>query len=69
MERRSAFRHSVEMPPRKPFTSPGAPFTESCAIRVRGERYMSTPLFEVIPEDMTGEEVTLSRSTPGYQMG
>ncbi len=30
---------------------------------------MSTPLFEVIPEDMTGEEVTLSRSTPGYQMG
>lgn len=40
-----------------------------CMLPDTGERYMSTPLFEVIPEDMTGEEVTLSRSTPGYQMG
>lgn len=34
-----------------------------------GERYLSTPLFEGIPEDMTEEEITLSRSTPGFQMG
>jgi cysteine synthase A len=33
-----------------------------------GERYMSTPLFEAIPEEMTEEEVALSRSTPGYQL-
>jgi cysteine synthase A len=33
-----------------------------------GERYMSTPLFASIPEDMTEEETTLSRSTPGFQM-
>jgi len=34
-----------------------------------GERYMSTPLFEAIPEAMSDEEVALSKSTPGYQMG
>jgi cysteine synthase len=34
-----------------------------------GERYLSTPLFEGIAEDMTDEEVALSRSTPGFQMG
>ncbi|MBQ0822824.1 pyridoxal-phosphate dependent enzyme [Microvirga terrae] len=34
-----------------------------------GERYLSTPLFEAIPEDMTDEEAALSRSTPGFQMG
>ncbi len=33
-----------------------------------GERYLSTPLFEAIPEDMTDEEKALSESTPGYQM-
>ncbi len=33
-----------------------------------GERYLSSPLFEGIPDDMTEEEVALSRSTPGYQM-
>ena len=33
-----------------------------------GERYLSSPLFEDIPADMTGEEIALSRSTPGYQM-
>ena len=33
-----------------------------------GERYLSSPLFEGIPEDMTEEEVELSKSTPGYQM-
>ena len=34
-----------------------------------GERYLSTPLFEGIATDMTEEELALSRSTPGYQMG
>lgn len=33
-----------------------------------GERYMTTPLFEGIAEDMTEEEVEISKSTPGYQM-
>jgi cysteine synthase A len=33
-----------------------------------GERYLSTPLFEGIAEDMTPEEVELSKSTPGYQI-
>ena len=34
-----------------------------------GERYLSTPLFEGIEEEMDGEEIAISRSTPGYQMG
>jgi cysteine synthase A len=33
-----------------------------------GERYLTTPLFEGIPEDMTDEERAVSKSTPGYQM-
>lgn len=33
-----------------------------------GERYLTTPLFEGIPEDMDEEEWALSRSTPGFQM-
>ncbi|WP_120500079.1 PLP-dependent cysteine synthase family protein [Roseovarius sp. EL26] len=33
-----------------------------------GERYMTTPLFESIPEDMSEEEQEISRSTPNYQM-
>jgi len=33
-----------------------------------GERYLSTPLFTGIAEEMTGGEVEISRSTPGYQM-
>lgn len=33
-----------------------------------GERYLSTPLFQDIPEDMNEDELALSRSTPGYQM-
>ena len=40
-----------------------------CMLPDTGERYMTTPLFEAIPEDMTGEEAALSRSTPGYQLG
>lgn len=34
-----------------------------------GERYLSTPLFGDIGEDMTGDELEISRSTPGYQIG
>ena len=33
-----------------------------------GERYMSTPMFETIPEDMDEEELELSRSTPSHQL-
>lgn len=33
-----------------------------------GERYLSTPLFDGVAEDMTDEERALSASTPGYQM-
>jgi cysteine synthase A len=33
-----------------------------------GERYLTTPLFEGISEDMTDEERAISKSTPGYQM-
>ena len=32
-----------------------------------GERYLSTPLFEDIPADMTESELEISRSTPGYR--
>jgi cysteine synthase A len=32
-----------------------------------GERYMSTPLFAEVPEEMTAEELEISRSTPGYR--
>jgi len=33
-----------------------------------GERYLSTPLFDGIEEDMDAEEISLMKSTPGYQM-
>lgn len=39
-----------------------------CMLPDTGERYLSTPLFEGIPEDMTDEEDSLSKSTPGYQL-
>jgi len=35
-----------------------------CMLPDTGERYMSTPLFEHIGEEMTAEELALSRSTP-----
>lgn len=40
-----------------------------CMLPDTGERYLSSPLFEGVAEDMTDEEVALSKSTPGYQMG
>ncbi|HEY0034992.1 MAG TPA: cysteine synthase, partial [Devosia sp.] len=39
-----------------------------CMLPDTGERYMTTPLFEGIGEDMTEEELALSTSTPGYQL-
>lgn len=39
-----------------------------CMLPDTGERYLSTPLFEGIAEDMDAEEHAISRSTPGYQM-
>lgn len=38
-----------------------------CMLPDTGERYLSSPLFENIEEEMTKEEEQLSRSTPGYQ--
>lgn len=38
-----------------------------CMLPDTGERYLSTPLFEGIEEDMTEEEKALSRSTPSAQ--
>jgi cysteine synthase A len=38
-----------------------------CMLPDTGERYLSTPLFEGIPEQMTDEETDISRSTPGYR--
>jgi cysteine synthase A len=34
-----------------------------------GERYLSTPLFQDIPEVMTEEEEAIAASTPGYRIG
>ncbi len=39
-----------------------------CMLPDTGERYLSTPLFDGIPEDMTDEEIAISRSTPGGQL-
>jgi cysteine synthase len=33
-----------------------------------GERYLSTPLFADVPEQMTEDELALSESTPGHRM-
>jgi cysteine synthase A len=43
--------------------------TVLCMLPDTGERYLSTPLFAGIPADMTPEEVEISRSTPGAQLG
>lgn len=40
-----------------------------CMLPDTGERYLSTPMFEGIVEDMDDDEIAISRSTPGYQMG
>ncbi len=38
-----------------------------CMLPDTGERYLSTPLFGDIDEEMNDEETELSRSTPGYR--
>ena len=38
-----------------------------CMLPDTGERYLSTPLFEGVPEDMTAEEEEIARSTPNYR--
>jgi cysteine synthase len=40
-----------------------------CVLPDTGERYLSTPLFEGIAEEMDAEETAISRSTPGFQLG
>ncbi len=39
-----------------------------CMLPDTGERYLSTPLFDGIPTEMTEEETALSLSTPGFHM-
>jgi cysteine synthase A len=38
-----------------------------CMLPDTGERYLSTPLFEDIPVDMSEEEIEISRSTPRFR--
>ena len=40
-----------------------------CMLPDTGERYLSTPLFENIPVEMTEEETSIFRSTPGLLEG
>ena len=40
-----------------------------CMLPDTGERYLSTPLFANISADMNEEELKISRSTPGAQLG
>jgi cysteine synthase len=40
-----------------------------CMLPDTGERYLSTPLFEDIPADMSEEELAISASTPRYRFG
>jgi len=39
-----------------------------CMMPDTAERYMTTPLFDAIDEDMNAEEVELSHSTPSFQI-
>jgi cysteine synthase A len=39
-----------------------------CMLPDTGERYLTTPLFDGIAEDMDEAERAISKSTPGYQM-
>ena len=38
-----------------------------CMLPDTGERYLSTPLFEDIPVEMTSEEIEIAKSTPGFR--
>ena len=39
-----------------------------CMLPDTGERYLSTPLFEGVAEEMSDDEIAISQSTPGYQL-
>ncbi|MDH5528597.1 MAG: cysteine synthase, partial [Paracoccaceae bacterium] len=39
-----------------------------CMLPDTGERYLTTPLFEGIPEDMDDAELAISLSTPNHRM-
>lgn len=39
-----------------------------CMLPDTGERYLSSPLFEGIAEEMSDDEIALSKSTPNFQM-
>ncbi len=39
-----------------------------CMLPDTGERYLSTPLFDGVEEEMSADEIALSHSTPGYQL-
>ena len=41
--------------------------TVLCMLPDTGERYLSTPMFEGVPVDMSPEELDISRSTPNYR--
>ena len=40
-----------------------------CMLPDTGERYLSTPLFEDIPEEMDEDEIEISMSTPNFRFG
>ena len=40
-----------------------------CMLPDTGERYLSTPLFEEIPEEMDADEIAISMSTPNFRFG
>ena len=40
-----------------------------CMLPDTGERYLSTPLFEDVPEEMNDEEKAISMSTPNFRFG
>jgi len=42
--------------------------TVLCMLPDTGERYLTSPLFEGISDEMTDDEIALSESTPGFQM-
>jgi cysteine synthase A len=58
----ATFAGALEVAKRAPEGS-----TILCMLPDTGERYLSTPLFEEIPETMTPEEIEISQSTPRFR--
>lgn len=42
--------------------------TVLCMLPDTGERYLSTPLFDDIPAEMTAEEIDIARTTPNHNL-